>query len=260
MADLMSHRARRERQRCMPPASASIALVCLLGVAGEIHEGAAYQIDQAVRGSALRGRVTFNGPMPRPEWLRVPRDSAFCGSSIPKETLHVDPHSHGVADAIVSIEGVEKGKPFPMEQGVKIENRRCRFVPRVQATTVGAAMVITNEDPILHNTRLRKETAQGATLLNVAMPKGVPPIQRTLNEPGLLLVLCAAHPFMRATIQVFEHPYFAVTDATGNFEITAIPPGTYVVRVWHETLGFSEQTLTVPGGEARASMNVELEF
>lgn len=260
MFDLISRRARRERKIFMNPASAGIALVCLLGFAGEIHEGAAYQIDQAVRGSALRGRVTFNGPMPRPEWLRVPRDSAFCGSSILKEALHVDPQSHGVADAIVSIEGVEKGKPFPMEQGVKIENRRCRFVPRVQATTVGMAMVVTNEDPILHNTRLRKETAQGTTLLNVAMPKGVPPIHRTLNEPGLLLVLCAAHPFMRATVHVFEHPYFAVTDATGSFEITAIPPGTYVVRGWHETLGFSEQTLTVPGGDARATTNVELEF
>lgn len=260
MFDLISRRARRERKIFMNPASAGIALGCLLGFAGEIHEGAAYQIDQAVRGSALRGRVTFNGPMPRPEWLRVPRDSAFCGSSILKEALHVDPQSHGVADAIVSIEGVEKGKPFPMEQGVKIENRRCRFVPRVQATTVGTAVVVTNEDPILHNTRLRKETAQGTTLLNVAMPKGVPPIHRTLNEPGLLLVLCAAHPFMRATVHVFEHPYFAVTDATGSFEITAIPPGTYVVRGWHETLGFSEQTLTVPGGDARATTNVELEF
>lgn len=260
MFDLISRRARRERKIFMNPASADIALICLLGFAGEIHEGAAYQIDQAVRGSALRGRVTFNGPMPRPEWLRVPRDSAFCGSSILKEALHVDPQSHGVADAIVSIEGVEKGKPFPMEQGVKIENRRCRFVPRVQATTVGTAVVVTNEDPILHNTRLRKETAQGTTLLNVAMPKGVPPIHRTLNEPGLLLVLCAAHPFMRATVHVFEHPYFAVTDATGSFEITAIPPGTYVVRGWHETLGFSEQTLTVPGGDARATTNVELEF
>ena len=260
MFDLMSHRVSRNRQRFVPPASTGIALICLLEFAGEIHEGAAYQIDQAVRGSSLRGHVTFNGPMPRPEWLRVPRDSAFCGASILKEALHVDPQSHGVTDAIVSIEGIEKGKPFPMEQGVKIENRRCRFVPRVQATTVGTAVVVTNEDPILHNTRLRKETAQGTTLLNVAMPKGVPPIHRTLNEPGLLLVLCAAHPFMRATIQVFEHPYFAVTDATGSFEITAIPPGTYVVRVWHETLGFSEHTLTVSGGEARATMNVELEF
>ncbi|MCX5723600.1 MAG: carboxypeptidase regulatory-like domain-containing protein [Nitrospirae bacterium] len=260
MLDLISRKLRLERRDAITRLTAGLSLICLLGLTGDIHEGAAYEMDQTGQGGALHGRVTFNGAIPQAERLRVPRDSAFCGSTILKEALHVEPQSHGVADAIVSIEGIEKGKPLPMEQAVTIENRRCRFLPRVQATTLGATLLVTNEDPILHNTRLRKETTQGKTFLNVALPKGVQPVQRTLSEPGLLLVLCAAHPFMRATIQVFEHPYFAVTDASGNFDITAIPPGTYLLRVWHETLGLSEQTLTIPEGEARTTMNVKLEF
>lgn len=260
MLDLIRRGPNLERWDVMTRLSAGLALICLLGLTGVIHEGAAYEADQTGQGGSLHGRVTFNGAIPQAERLRVPRDSAFCGSTILKEALHVDPQSHGVADAIVSIEGIEKGKPLPREQSITIENRHCKFLPRVQATTLGATLLVTNEDPILHNTRLRKETAQGKTFLNVAMPKGVQPVQRILSEPGLLLVLCAAHPFMRGTVQVFEHPYFAVTDASGSFDITAIPPGTYLLRVWHETLGLSEQTLTIPEGQTHTTINVKLEL
>ncbi len=39
---------------------------------------------------------------------------------------------------------------------------------------------------------------------------------------------------MSAYIVVAETPYFAVTDADGNYKIENVPPGTYTLNAWHE--------------------------
>jgi hypothetical protein len=39
---------------------------------------------------------------------------------------------------------------------------------------------------------------------------------------------------MSAFVLVFAHRYFAVTDATGNYRIPAVPPGEYAVVAWND--------------------------
>ena len=41
---------------------------------------------------------------------------------------------------------------------------------------------------------------------------------------------------MSAFILVFAHRYFAVTDDEGRYRIDGVPPGTYTVAVWNETV------------------------
>ncbi len=55
----------------------------------------------------------------------------------------------------------------------------------------------------------------------------------------------AGHTWMSAYIWVSKHPYYAVTDKSGKFEIADVPPGTYKLKAWHEALGTVEQTVTV---------------
>ena len=49
-------------------------------------------------------------------------------------------------------------------------------------------------------------------------------------------VTCDIHPWMKAWWMVLDHPYFAVTDAKGNFEIKNAPAGTQKVVVWQEAV------------------------
>ena len=44
---------------------------------------------------------------------------------------------------------------------------------------------------------------------------------------------------------VTSSPYTVLTDEDGNFTILDIPAGTYNVKIWHETLGEAEQSVTV---------------
>ena len=39
---------------------------------------------------------------------------------------------------------------------------------------------------------------------------------------------------MKAWVLVTDHPYYAITDKDGNYEIPNIPPGTYEVLCWQE--------------------------
>jgi len=50
---------------------------------------------------------------------------------------------------------------------------------------------------------------------------------------------------MNSYAGVLDHPYFAVTGADGSFDIPDLPPGDYVVEVWHERLGTQEMNITV---------------
>jgi hypothetical protein len=49
--------------------------------------------------------------------------------------------------------------------------------------------------------------------------------------------------WMQAVLVVSGNPYYTVTDAHGGFKLTDVPPGKYILKLWHETLG--EQTKDV---------------
>ena len=90
-----------------------------------------------------------------------------------------------------------------------------------------------NSDPVLHNTH---GFSGEPTVFNLALPNRdqMIDITKRLTKPGVVRVLCDAHPHMFAWLVVHDSPYVAVTDDQGAFRIDGIPPGTYRVTMWHE--------------------------
>ena len=43
---------------------------------------------------------------------------------------------------------------------------------------------------------------------------------------------------MKAYLRVFDHPYYAVTDENGTFEIKLAPAGNCRLIAWHEGVGW----------------------
>lgn len=223
-----------------------------------VQAAGAYEVDPAIAGVTVSGRVIFAGSIPKAERVPVHRDPKFCGETMLIEAIRVDRGSRGIGGVVVSLDGVARGKPAETENGIILfENRSCRFIPQITAAAVGSTLEIRNADPILHNTHVRKGSRFGDTVINVVQPAGVRVIRKPMPESGILDVRCDAHPFMWATILLFEHPYFAVTDDLGHFELTRVPPGTYRLQFWHEMLGTKEKNITVP---ATGAATVELEL
>jgi plastocyanin len=196
-------------------------------------------------GAVLTGRVLYNGDIPPVELVPVDRDRAFCGDTVPNEALVIDQASRGVAGAVISLEGAALTPRESRRQVLVIENRTCRFLPRVSAVEAGTILEIRNADPIMHNTHIRKKSRFGENVLNVVQPaRGH--VEKRVTESGLLDVRCDAHPFMRAAIHMFDHPYFAVTGADGRYDLGHVPAGQYRVKLWHEGLRMQERAITIP--------------
>lgn len=207
--------------------------------------------------SAVRGRVIYTGQLPQPQPVTVHRDSRTCGESLLWETIGVDPATRGLEGVVVSVEGVPPSSEALTARDITLESSHCRFIPRVSATTIGSTITYRNSDPILHNSQLLQPNNLFPIRMNVLQPSMVPDVSRVLTESGVFEVRCNIHPFMHASILVFDHPYFTVTDGTGDFRLQGIPAGIYKLRLWHENLGLTEKTLTV-GGDGATDLTIEL--
>ena len=56
---------------------------------------------------------------------------------------------------------------------------------------------------------------------------------------------------MSGFVHVLPHPFFAITGDDGSFVISGVPPGTYSLLAWHETLKPQNQSVTVAAGEVK---------
>jgi len=131
--------------------------------------------------------------------------------------------------------------------GIKLGQQGCRFVPHVQTATKGAVLTITSEDSVLHNVHAFGDGDR--TLFNLAIPVKGMSVRRPNLQPGRMRFKCdAGHTWMSAYIQVFPHPYHAVSGNNGAFEIEGLPAGSYTAHAWHERLGEKNARVTVTAG------------
>jgi plastocyanin len=201
----------------------------MLLVAGVAAAASAYVEAPVVDGGTLVGRVRFAGDPPNGEPVPVRKNADVCGDSKAFQALIVGP-GKGVRNTVVYLEGVERGK---RPGDLVLDNAKCVFLPHVSAVMAGARVRLRNSDPILHNTHGFHDRQ---TVFNVALPNAgqMVEISQRIKRVGVIEVQCDAHTHMQAWIVVRDNPYFAVSDDSGQFRITDIPPARYRVVAWHE--------------------------
>ena len=187
-----------------------------------------YEETAVPNGGTIRGFVKVHGQLSKLKAPEVFKFKEVC-KNVPNEELVVG-RDRGVRYAVVVLEGITKGKAVEREAVNELDNVNCRFVPHVQAASVGQWLVIKNSDPILHAAHAYFEGGQPQ--FNVGLFPGKVR-RKPLISPGIVKVLCEVHPWMKAFVVVTEHPYHAVTDIFGEYEIRDVPPGTYRLKMWH---------------------------
>ena len=189
----------------------------------------AYEEVAVTDGGTLTGKLKFAGVPPKLEPLMVNKNREVCGERKPSEALVVGADG-GVQGGVILLEGITKGKK--PSRDVVLDNAKCLFVSHVTAVTPGDRVRVKNSDPILHSTHFFAKP--GGFNLALTNKEQTIDISRRITKPGVMRVLCDAHPHMFAWMVVHDSPYLAVTDERGAFKIDSIPPGTYKVTMWHE--------------------------
>jgi plastocyanin len=149
-----------------------------------------------------------------------------------------------------------EGKQLPAPSApATLDQKGCRYEPHVVGVMVGQELLIRNSDDLLHNIHaLPFENKE----FNFGQPsKGMEEKKTFAKQEVMVKVKCDVHPWMSAWVGVVAHPCFAVTDATGKFEIKGVPPGKYTVEVWQEKYKSVTADVEVKAGAA-ATANFEM--
>ena len=193
-----------------------------------------YQVVSLSSSGAIKGAVTWSGAPPRLARYPINKDTAVCDPDSQKtrdlERLIIGP-SGGVANAVVFLKNVTSGKPmnFPAARQF-LNQRQCRYEPHILLVGKDSDLHMKSSDPVLHTIHM-----DGAATYNLPFPFTNQAISRSMSTSGLVNVRCnGGHVWMNAEVIVAPHPYYAVTDESGKFELTEVPPGDYEIVAWHE--------------------------
>jgi plastocyanin len=147
-----------------------------------------------------------------------------------------------------------KGPAAP-EEPIVMDQKGCVYHPHVIGARVGQPIVFLNSDPVAHNVHA---VADQNAPFNDMMPTKDLRLAKTFDKEEVMVrAKCDIHPWMAAFVGVVNHPFFAVSDAAGEFTFVNLPEGSYEVEAWHEAYGKQMRPLKV---EARKSANVTFTF
>jgi plastocyanin len=200
---------------------------------------------------SLTGVVKFEGTVPKPSRIDMSADSN-CVKAHPTPATTEDivvGANGGLANVVIYVSDGLAGRTFqPPSQPAVIEQKGCQYKPHVLAMQANQKLDVVNNDETTHNIH---PTPNNNREWNMTQPHGVPLEQTFAREEIAIPVKCNIHPWMRGFIAVFKHPYFAVTDKNGSFDIKDLPPGSYTITAWQEKLGTLTQKITIGAGESK---------
>ena len=211
-------------------------------------------------GGAVTGKISFKGKVPDPQHFMVLKNPEFCGKE--RDFAFVRVKDGALQNAVVVIEGIEKGKPFT-HAPTEFIGKECAFLPFVSIVTKKGAdaggwpsFKIENMDTVIHNPHtFAVAGATRTSLFNVALPEKGSKLDKELRirKGNVIKLECDQHDFMHSWTRVVEHPYFAVVDDGGSFKIDGVPAGKYKLVAWHPILGEQTAEVTVAAkGSAKA--------
>jgi plastocyanin len=221
------------------------AITLMLAVSGMV-DGPAHSGRLPLAG-AIRGRVDVRtapaSTERRPEIGALGIGPPHPPADVRRSVVYLDPAPRAAFDT-------------REEPRARMDQRNEQFVPHVLAIVAGTMVDFPNNDRTYHNVfSLSKAKSFDLGRYAAGGSRSV-----AFNRPGIVRVFCDIHSHMSAFILVFAHRYFAVTDDDGRYRLDGVPPGTYTVAVWNETVHGDppRRAVSVPdgGGDVDADFTI----
>jgi hypothetical protein len=195
----------------------------------------------------IKGRIVWAGDIPAPkpiEGVKSHQDKKACEAKgeVVSEELVINKENKGLRWVFVWLIP-EEGKKLPIhpsleeikEKEVVVDQPCCQFEPRGVGLRQGQTLVVKNSAPVAHNVNWTGGVKNPGN--NLIIPAKGDPIKvaNLVADRFPIRLACNIHGWMTGWVRVFDHPYFAITDAEGKFEIKNAPAGKHRLMIWHET-------------------------
>jgi plastocyanin len=175
-------------------------------------------------------------------------------TDITNAVVYLEPVGRSAAAAAART-GRDERQPDPDSLHAQIAMQGRQFVPRVRVIPVGSWVDFPNQDNFSHNIF---SSASGASfdlgLYGKGKSKGA-----KFKKAGAFPVFCNIHARMSAHVLAVSTPYYAQPGPDGRFRIGDVPPGRYVVRIWHERAPEQTREITVPATGAAPAVDAQLD-
>jgi plastocyanin len=138
--------------------------------------------------------------------------------------------------------------PFPrpaQTPPAQMAQHDLEFVPTLLAVQAGTRVAFPNQDDTYHNIFSYSAAKRFDLGRYRSDERPIPSV--LFDTPGLITLHCDIHEHMRALILVLDTPYFAITDAEGNFRLEHLPPGRHVLKAWLDSKTTLEHPIELGG-------------
>jgi hypothetical protein len=205
----------------------------------------------------IKGRVIWSGRrVPARNEIKVGLDTTFIlktnltadlrKGTILDGNLLINPGNRGVKEVLVWLLPSNPNKPLPVPRRlgvipmgpVVVYTHAGTYRPHAVAMRQGQVLIVKNSDAIGYATRWDGDplvNPGGSTLIG----PGKDMVLENMKAQRLPLRLeCMVHGWMKGRLGVFHHPYYAITDVNGDFEIKYAPVGEFRLMIYHEQIGY----------------------
>ncbi len=192
---------------------------------------------------SIHGQIVVEGEIPQK------RNVGVLGVPVESEELLVHAESKGLANVFFYLrkkpELVHPDLVELQQEAVELQTQNGRFAPHALLCRTGQVIRVRNADAVKHSVHTFPLRNQPVSLLLKANAGDELLFKAEVAESLPFKVTSDLYPWMSGYCLIVDHPYAAISDENGKFQIDNLPVGEHSFRIWHERAGYLERDFKV---------------